>query len=80
MLRNEKNGVSRRSNGANTRTLGGCSTGGEQVDLGERVLGVLARAAAAGEERLQRLRGELDDAVAVDPPGPAALELGAPSG
>ena len=45
-----------------------------QVDVGERVLGVLARRAAAGEERLQRLRGELDHLVALDPPGPAALE------
>ena len=43
-------------------------------DLRERVLGVLARLAAAGEERLQRLRRELDDPVAVDPPRPAALE------
>ena len=39
---------------------------------------MLARAAAAGEERLQRLRGELDDAIAVDPSGPAALEVGLP--
>ena len=45
-----------------------------QVDVGERVLGVLARRAAAGEERLQRLRGELDHLVALDPAGPAALE------
>ena len=45
-----------------------------QVDVGERVLGVLARVAAAGEERLQRLRGELDHPVAVDATRPAALE------
>jgi hypothetical protein len=44
------------------------------VDVGKRVLGVLARRATAGEEGLQRLRGELDDAVAVDAPGPAAFE------
>ena len=37
------------------------------------ILGVLARGAAAGEERLQRLRGELDDPVAFDPARPAAL-------
>ena len=47
-----------------------------ELDVSERVLGVLARAAAPGEERLQRLRGELDDAIAVDPTRPAALELG----
>ena len=44
----------------------------EQPHLVERVLGVLARVAAAGEERLERLRGELDHAVALDPPRPAA--------
>jgi hypothetical protein len=44
----------------------------EQPNLVERVLGVLARLAATGEERLQRLRGKLDDAVTVDPPRPAA--------
>ena len=44
-------------------------------DLGERVLGVLARLPAAGEERLQRLCGELDHPVAVDPARPAPLEL-----
>ena len=41
----------------------------------EGVLGVLAGRRAAGEERLQRLRGELDDVAAVDPARPAALEL-----
>ena len=30
-----------------------------EVDVGERVLGVMTRRPAAGEERLQRLRGEL---------------------
>ena len=39
------------------------------------VLRVLTGGRAAGEERLQRLRGELNDGVAVDPAGPAALEL-----
>ena len=48
--------------------------GHEQGDVGERVLGVLARAAAAEEERLQRLRGEVKHAVAVDPADPPALE------
>ena len=43
-----------------TRTAGGCSTGARRMHVRERVLGVLARRAAAGEERLQRLRGELD--------------------
>ena len=46
--------------------------GRQQAHLVERVLGVLAGVAAAGEERLERLRGELDHAVALDPPGPAA--------
>ena len=46
-----------------------------QHDVGERELRVLARVAAAGEERLQRLRGELDYAVALDAAGPAALEI-----
>ena len=36
---------------------------------------MLARIAATGEERLQRLRRELDDPIAVDPPGPPPLEL-----
>ena len=49
--------------------------GWQQVALGERILGVLAGAPAAGEERLERLGGELDDLVAVDPAGPAALEI-----
>src|SRR5205823_3886650 len=46
-----------------------------QQDLVERELRVLARLAAAGEERLQRLRRELDDAVAFDSPRPATLEV-----
>src|SRR5690348_10647017 len=41
----------------------------------ERVDVVLTGFAAAGEERLQRLGGELDHAVAVELPGPAALEV-----
>ena len=52
----------------------------ERVSLGERVLGMLARAPAAREEGLERLRGELDDAVAVDsarPTAAQALALGA---
>ena len=32
---------------------------------------------AADEERLERLRRELDDAVALDASGPASLEVGA---
>ena len=44
--------------------------GREQPHLRERVLGVLARLSAAGEERLQRLRRELDHAVALDPARP----------
>src|SRR5712691_2606178 len=46
-----------------------------QDHLREWVLGVLVRLPAAGEERLERLRGELDDAVVLDAPRPAALEL-----
>ena len=49
--------------------------GRAKVDVCERILGVPTRSAAAGEERLQRLRGELDDGVALDDPRPAALEL-----
>src|SRR5581483_4847553 len=48
--------------------------GRAQVDVGQRVLGVLTRRPASGEERLQRLRRELDDAVALDAPRPPALE------
>ena len=50
--------------------------GRAQVDL-VQAYSACSRAAAAGEERLQRLRGELDNAVALDPPGPAALALAA---
>src|SRR5262249_33836117 len=46
-----------------------------QDDVFERKAVVLARLAAAGEERLQRLRGELDDAVVLDAPGPAARQI-----
>src|SRR5581483_5842947 len=46
-----------------------------QHDVGEGVLGVLPREAAAGEERLQRLRRQLDDPVALDPPGPPPFEV-----
>jgi hypothetical protein len=35
---------------------------------------VLARRPSAREERLQRLRGEMHDAVAVDAPDPAAFQ------
>ena len=47
----------------------------EQLHVVEPELGVLARGPAAGEERLERLRRELDHPVAVDPAWPAALEL-----
>ena len=46
-----------------------------QRDFCERVLGVLAGLPTAGEEGLERLRGELDDALALDAPRPAALEV-----
>ena len=46
-----------------------------QVDLVQRELGVLARLAAAGEEGLERLRRELDHAVALDAAGPAAFRF-----
>jgi hypothetical protein len=49
--------------------------GRPEVDVGERVLRVMARRPTSREERLQRLRRELDDGVALDQPGPAALEL-----
>jgi hypothetical protein len=42
---------------------------------GERELRVRARLTAAGEERLEGLRCELNDAVALDAPGPSALEI-----
>src|SRR5579862_4348362 len=44
-------------------------------DILERELVVRARLSAAGEEGLQRLRGELDDAVALDRARPAAFEV-----
>src|SRR5207237_8177274 len=46
--------------------------GREEAHLRQRVLGVFPRLAAAGEERLERLGGELDHAVAFDPAGPAS--------
>src|SRR3954470_5234619 len=46
-----------------------------EVDVGEGVLGVMACGPPAGEERLQRLRRELYDLVALDQSRPAALEL-----
>src|SRR5439155_4931179 len=49
--------------------------GRAKVDLGERILRVSPGRAATGEERLQRLRRELDDRVALDDARPAALEL-----
>ena len=51
--------------------------GGPKLDVVERVLRVLAGAAASREEGFERLCRELDDAIAVDPTRPAALELGA---
>ena len=45
----------------------------EEAHLDQRVLGVLARRAAAREERLQGLRGEVDDPIAVDPADPTPL-------
>src|SRR5438105_3132251 len=45
-----------------------------QVDLRERVFGVPPRAAAAREEGLERLRGELDHDVALEHARPAALQ------
>src|SRR5439155_25277183 len=42
--------------------------------LVERILRVLARGPASGEERLQRLRGELDHPVVLDAPRPASLQ------
>src|SRR5262249_13160044 len=47
--------------------------GREQPDVRQRILRVLARRAAAREERLQRLRCQVDDAVPVDAADPAAL-------
>src|SRR5204862_3926512 len=46
--------------------------GREQPHLAERVLVVLARRAAAGEERLEALRREVDDAVTLHLPEPPA--------
>ena len=46
----------------------------EKRHVGERILGVLTGAAAAEEERLQRLGREVEHAVAVDATDPAALE------
>ena len=43
-----------------------------ELDLGKRILGVLACLPTPGEERLERLRGELDHAVALDPARPPA--------
>src|SRR5439155_21506529 len=45
----------------------------EQRHLVEPVLRVLARASAAEEERLQRLRGQVEHALAVDPADPPSL-------
>ena len=49
--------------------------GSAQLDLRKGVLGMPPRGASTGEERLQRLRGHLNDRVAFDDPRPAALEL-----
>ena len=48
---------------------------GAKVDVCKRILSVSTRRAAAGEIRLERLRSELQDGVALDDPRPAALEL-----
>ena len=45
-----------------------------EVDVREGVLGVSPRLPAAGEERLECLRRELDHRVTLDDPGPPALE------
>ena len=50
--------------------------GGAEHDVSEWILGVLAGHPAAGEERLQGLRGQLDHPLAVEPSRPAALEEG----
>ena len=57
-----------------SRTAGGCSTGGRRSTSASAYSACSRAVAAAGEERLQRLRGELDHAVALDAPRPAALE------
>jgi hypothetical protein len=44
--------------------------GREELDLLQPILGMLARLPAAREERLERLRSELNHPVAVDPPRP----------
>src|SRR5438046_2058650 len=44
----------------------------EEAHLCQGVLGVCPRLAAAREERLQRLGGELDHPLALDPAGPAS--------
>src|SRR5215216_6482189 len=49
----------------------------QQFDLGQGELGVVTHLPAAGEERLKRLGGELNDALAVDTPRPAADHVGA---
>jgi len=54
---------------------GGMEHGRAKVDVCDRILGVATRSAAAGEERLERLRRELDHGVALDDPRPATLEL-----
>jgi len=48
--------------------------GRAQVDVGEGVFRVVASGAAASEERLERLRRELNHAVTFNAPGPASLE------
>jgi len=49
--------------------------GRPQDDDVERIVRMLAGVAAAREERLKRLRCKLNDAIAFDAPGPAALEM-----
>ena len=59
---------------------GGCSTGGRSSTSASGYSACSRAVAAAGEERLQRLRRELDHAVALDAARPAALAVLRPSG
>ena len=45
-----------------------------ELDVGQRVLRVPPGGTAAGEERLQRLCGDLHDGLTLEDPRPAALE------
>ena len=57
-----------------SRTLGGLSTGGRRSTSASAYSACSRARPAAGEERLQRLRGELDHPVPLDAARPAALE------